>query len=134
MIAPEGAFSMIRLALCSWRSGAVLGMRFKVQVLFPAAILGCSIVVAVALLKGSSMSSIIIAAIISVTSLQIGYLGGLLTRFYMAASRTRSNGSLRSSPVRSRSPVLPLEPRTPRPTSADEILEQARDDLARCKT
>ena len=92
---------MIMIALCSSLIGAVLGMRFKVQVLFPAAILGCSIVVAVALLKGSSMSSIIIAAIISVTSLQIGYLGGLLTRFYIAASRTTSDDSLRSSPVRS---------------------------------
>jgi hypothetical protein len=92
---------MVMIALCSSLIGAVMGTRFRVQVLFPAATLGFTMVAAVALLKGSAMSSAIVAAIICVISLQIGYLGGLFTRFYVAASRVTSHRSLRSTAVRS---------------------------------
>ncbi len=92
---------MVMIALCSSLIGAVMGTRFKVQVLFPAAMLGCVMVGAVAVLKGSTMSWAIVAAILCVVSLQIGYLGGLFTRFYMAASRVASHRSLRSTAVRS---------------------------------
>lgn len=92
---------MVMIALCSSLIGAVLGTRFKVQVLFPAAMLGFVIVAAVAVFKGSVMSSAIVAAIVCVISLQIGYLGGLFTRFCMAASRVASHRSLRSTTVRS---------------------------------
>ena len=92
---------MIMIVLCSSLIGAVMGTRFRVQVLFPAATVGCAMIAVVALLKGSAVSSAIIAAITCVFSLQIGYLGGLLTRFYMAASRITSRRSLRSTAVRS---------------------------------
>jgi hypothetical protein len=70
-------------------------------VLFPAALLGFVIVASVAAFKGSVMSSAIVAAIVCVISLQIGYLGGLFTRFCMAAARVASRRSLRSTAVRS---------------------------------
>jgi hypothetical protein len=92
---------MIMIALCSSLIGAVLGVRFKVQVLFPAALLGFAIVAIVAALKGSTISSAIVAAIVCVISLQIGYLGGLFTRFFMAASRVAFHRSLRSTTARS---------------------------------
>lgn len=92
---------MIMIALCSSLIGAVLGTRFRVQILFPAATVGCATIATVALLGGSAVSSAIVAAIICVISLQIGYLGGLFTRFYMAASRITSHRSMRSTPVRS---------------------------------
>jgi hypothetical protein len=78
----------------------VMGTRFKVLVLFPTALLGCAMVVVVALFKGLAISSAIAAAIICVTSLQMGYLGGLFTRFHMAASRVTSQRGLRSTSIR----------------------------------
>jgi len=92
---------MVMIALCSSLIGAVVGTRFRVQVLFPAAMLGCVMIAAVAALKGSAMSSAILAAVVCVISLQLGYLGGLLTRFYMAASRVASHRSMRSTVARS---------------------------------
>jgi hypothetical protein len=91
---------MVMIALCSSLVGAVMGTRFRVQVLFPAAMLGCAMVTAVAVLKGSAVSSAIVAATVCVISLQIGYLGGLVTRFYMAASRVTSHRALHSTTVR----------------------------------
>ena len=91
---------MVMIALCSSLIGAVLGTRFRVQVLFPAAIFSLVTVAAVAAFKGSAVSSAILAIIVSVFSLQIGYLGGLFTRFSMAASRVTSLRSLPSTTVR----------------------------------
>lgn len=91
---------MIMIALCSSLIGAVMGTRFRVQVLFPASIFGCAMIAAVALCNGSAMSSAIVAALVCVISLQLGYLGGLFTRFYMAASRIPSDRPLRSTTVR----------------------------------
>jgi hypothetical protein len=101
MIPGKESSRMVMIALCSSLIGAVMGTRFKVQVLFPVAMLGCVMVAAVAVLKGSAMSSAIGAAIVCVISLQIGYLGGLFTRFCMAASRVASHRSLRSTAARS---------------------------------
>jgi hypothetical protein len=92
---------MVMIALCSSLIGTVLGTRFRIQVLFPAAMLGFVIVAAVAVFKGSAISSAIAAAIICVISLQIGYLAGLFTRFCMAASRVTSHRWLRSTAARS---------------------------------
>ena len=92
---------MVMIALCSSLIGAVLGIRFRVQVLFPAAIFSLVTVAAVAAFKGSAVSSAILAVIVSLISLQIGYLGGLFTRFCMAASRVASIRSLPSTTVRS---------------------------------
>ena len=88
---------MVMIALCSSLIGAVLGTRFRVQVLFPAALLGFAVVAVVAPLRGAGISSAIVAATVCVLSLQIGYLGGLFTRFCMAASRVAVHRSLRST-------------------------------------
>jgi hypothetical protein len=88
---------MVMIALCSSLIGAVLGTRFRIHVLFPAAVLGLMIVAAVAALKGSPTSSAIVAAIVFVIALQVGYLGGLFTRFCLAAARLPSYRSLRST-------------------------------------
>ena len=88
------------IALCGSLVGAVLGIRFKVQVLFPTALFGFVIVAIVAALKGSAISSAAVAAIVCVIFLQIGYLGGLFTRFCMAAARVAFHSSLPSTTVR----------------------------------
>ena len=92
---------MVMIALCSSLIGAVLGIRFRVQVLFPAVVFNLMTVATVAAFKGSAVSSAILAIIVSVTSLQIGYFGGLFTRFCMAASRAVSLRSLPTTTVRS---------------------------------
>ena len=88
---------MVMIALCSSLIGAVLGIRFRVYVLFPAAMLGLLIVATIAAFKGSALSSAVVAAIACVISLQIGYLGGLFTRFCMTASRVAFHRPLRST-------------------------------------
>jgi hypothetical protein len=92
---------MVMIALCSSLVGAVMGTRFRVLVLFPAAMIGCAIVAALSALKGSAISSAVVAAIVCVVSLEMGYLGGLFTRFCLAASRVAPRRSLRSTAVRS---------------------------------
>jgi hypothetical protein len=91
---------MVMIALCSSLIGAVLGTRFRIHVLFPAAALGLMIVAAVAALKGSATSSAIAAAIVFVSALQLGYLGGLFTRFCLAAARLANHRTLRSTTAR----------------------------------
>lgn len=91
---------MVMIALCSSLIGAVLGTRFRIHVLFPAALLGFMLIAAVAALKGSSISSAIMATVVSAVALQIGYLGGLFTRFCLAAARLASHRSLRSTTAR----------------------------------
>jgi hypothetical protein len=63
--------------------------------------LGLVIVATTAVLKGSAASSAIAAAAIFVIALQLGYLGGLFTRFCLAAARLASHRSLRSTTARS---------------------------------
>jgi hypothetical protein len=91
---------MVMIALCSSLIGAVLGTRFRIQILFPATVLGFLIVAAVAAFKGPPISSTIAAAIVFATALQVGYLGGLFTRFCLAAARLSSYRSLRSTTAR----------------------------------
>jgi hypothetical protein len=91
---------MVMIALCSSLIGAVLGTRFRIHVLLPAAVLGLMIVAAVAALRGAAASSAIAAAIVFVIALQLGYLGGLFTRFCLAATRLASYRSLRSTIAR----------------------------------
>lgn len=92
---------MVMIALCSSLVGAVLGTRFKVQVLFPATALGIAMVAAAAAYRSAAISTAILAAVVCMVSLQLGYLAGLFTRFCMAASRVASNRSLRSTAARS---------------------------------
>jgi ABC-type amino acid transport system permease subunit len=91
---------MVMIALCSSLIGAVLGTRFRIHALFPAAVLGLMIVAAVAAFKGTALSSAIAAAVVFGGALQVGYLGGLFTRFCMAGTRLASYRSLRSTAAR----------------------------------
>ena len=64
--------------------GAVLGMRFKVLVLVPAiGFLFVAILVA-CVIRAESLSMTIAAVVLTVSCLQIGYLGGVVTRYTTA--------------------------------------------------
>lgn len=91
---------MVMIALCSSLIGAVLGTRFRVQVLFPAALLGFVTVAVIAAAKSSALSSAVAAELVSVISLQVGYLAGLLAQACMTAARLPAQRSLRSTIVR----------------------------------
>jgi len=92
---------MVMIALCSSLVGAVLGTRFRVLVLFPAALIGFVTIAVVAALKGAAVSSATLAVVLLVTSLQLGYVGGIFTRYCMVASRVALPRSLRSKTARS---------------------------------
>lgn len=70
--------------------GAVLGTRYKVQILFPVILFGVLAVTFGGLLLGNGLWSSITIALASTVALQLGYLAGLGTRILMAASRLRS--------------------------------------------
>lgn len=76
---------MVMIALCSSLLGATLGTRYKVAVLFPAIVIGIVLVVATAVLKEATMSAAISVLAIWTVCLQLGYLGGLLTRYCLEA-------------------------------------------------
>lgn len=78
---------MIMVALGSSLLGAVLGTRFRVQVLFPALLFCLLVLATVTVVKGLSLSTAIAAAAICIVSLQMGYLGGLFTRYCMVAAK-----------------------------------------------
>jgi hypothetical protein len=77
---------MVLIALCSALIGATLSTQYKVPALFPAAMMGVALVTAVAALKGSTVSATISALAIWTICLQLGYLGGLLTRYCLEAT------------------------------------------------
>jgi hypothetical protein len=89
------------IALCSSLVGAVLGTRFKVLVLLPAITVGMTLVAAIAALRGSGLSTAIGAAVLVGVCLQLGYLGGLVTRLCLAPPEPAPPRSLHSPIVRS---------------------------------
>jgi hypothetical protein len=76
---------MVMIALCSALIGATLATRFKVLVLIPAMVLGIVLVIAVAAVTGAAVSAAIGAVIVWAIFLQLGYLGGLVTRLCLEA-------------------------------------------------
>jgi hypothetical protein len=89
---------MIMAALFGTLVGAVLGTRFRVQVLLPAGVLGVAGVLAIAMMRGS-FGLALAAALAYLPALQFGYLGGLFTRYAMVIGRTAWRRSLRSKAV-----------------------------------
>jgi hypothetical protein len=88
---------MLMAVLCSSLVGAVLGLRFKVQVLFLVAPVAFAISAGIVGLTRSAVEPGLLAGVATATALQIGYLGGLLTRFSIAASRIPPKPALRST-------------------------------------
>jgi|HubBroStandDraft_6_1064221.scaffolds.fasta_scaffold2011408_1 hypothetical protein len=92
---------MLILAIVALLTGAVLGLRFKVLVLLPVIgllILGVPIV---GLAYSLSVPSIALTLGLSIAWLQLGYLGGVGTRYAMVmsrAARLRARCSRRAVP------------------------------------
>jgi hypothetical protein len=77
---------MVMIALSSSLIGAALGIQYKVLALLPAAVIGATLVVVVAAFKGLAIVAALTAIGVWVLCLQLGYLGGLLTRYCLEAT------------------------------------------------
>jgi hypothetical protein len=85
--------------------GAVLGMRFRVLVLIPAIGLTVATILAAGMIRGESVASFAITAILAGSGLQIGYLAGAIARYATAPGRTgRRHGD---EPKAAPNPVAP---------------------------
>jgi hypothetical protein len=81
---------MVLMAISGTLLGAVFGLRFKVLVLLPVLLVGVLSIAAASAISGTPIATIAIDAIAWSLALQFGYLGGLLTRSVMVATRIRS--------------------------------------------
>jgi hypothetical protein len=79
---------MSMLMLLVFLIGAVLGMRFRVLVLVPAIGFASIVVLAACFVGGESLSVTMATTILTASGLQIGYLGGVATRYTTALART----------------------------------------------
>ena len=89
---------MITLSILIMLVGSVLGIRLKVLSLIPAMALAFIMTIGIGAAHGDHLGSIILAAIVSATCLQIGYLGGTVARVSVAdksAPRPREFGRRR---------------------------------------
>ena len=89
---------MSTLILLATLLGAVLGMRFKVFILIPAIGFALIVILADGIARGTSVSGILIAAVIASSCLQIGYILSIITRYGIALARA---GRLRKVSLRS---------------------------------
>jgi hypothetical protein len=77
--------------------GAVLGMRRSVFALYPAFVIAVAPIVGSAAMYGSSVWSTLLAMPLSAIGLQIGFLGGLATRFAWRLRRRQPSSALPGS-------------------------------------
>jgi len=69
---------MLILAMAAILLGAVLGLRFKVLILLPAAVVAVAIIIAAGSIEHSSFSAVAVDAVLVLAGLQMGYLAGTI--------------------------------------------------------
>ena len=69
---------MLILAMAAVLLGAVLGLRFKVLILLPAAVVAVTIMIAAGSIEHSGFSAIAVDAVLVLAGLQMGYLAGTI--------------------------------------------------------
>lgn len=74
---------MVLLSIVCLLIGALLGLRFRVLVLVPATAICIFLVLLVGLSSGASLAWTVIVTLIASALLQIGYLGGVATSFFV---------------------------------------------------
>ncbi len=76
---------MATLLIVTTLTGILLGMRLKVLILIPAIASFSLVVVVLGVARGDGALAILVAAVIAASALQVGYLGGILTKYGAAA-------------------------------------------------
>jgi hypothetical protein len=88
---------MVTIGIIGALVGAVLGTRFTVLVLVPAIVLATGVISASGLAGSHPLAWTALTAVLAATCLQLGYLGGLATRHFLAAARiARPHRALRA--------------------------------------
>jgi hypothetical protein len=75
---------MLILATTAIIIGALLGQRFKVFILVPAIAISSAATFGIGIAHNSSLWSILLATVLAISALQMGYLGGVIIRFVSA--------------------------------------------------
>jgi hypothetical protein len=78
---------MITIGIIGALVGAVLGTRFTVLILVPAIVLAAGLISASGLAGSHPLTWTALTVVLAATSLQLGYLGGLATRHFLAVAR-----------------------------------------------
>jgi hypothetical protein len=97
---------VIILAMVSLLVGAVLGQHFKVMILIPAIVIGLVVAVVTGITNANAAWSIVLMAVASATSMQIGYLVGIGIRHLLAVAPSSRSSSLPLTPHRCRHGIL----------------------------
>jgi hypothetical protein len=83
---------MITLMIVGLAIGAVLGMRFNVFVLFPAMLVAVPVSVGIASVQGGGVWHTLLAIVLSITALQLGFLvGGIVLHAGRRPLQTNGN-------------------------------------------
>ena len=77
---------MLPLVIISTLTGVLLGLRYKVLILFPTITLVAAVGLGVGIARGDGPWSFLIETIAAIVALQVGYLGGSAIRFIIAQS------------------------------------------------
>ncbi len=80
------------LAIAAVLSGYLLGIWFKVYILIPVIPLGVAVAVTVGFALDSSASAILLAAILTVTGLQLGYAAATAIAFMLPRGASSYDG------------------------------------------
>jgi hypothetical protein len=83
----QGAVPMSMLVLLAFFLGAVLGVRFKVFILIPVTGLALIAIFAVGAARGNSISATLIAGVLTLCCLQIGYILGIIALYSVTLAR-----------------------------------------------
>jgi hypothetical protein len=82
---------MVTLAIAAIIIGALLGQRFKVLVLVPAIAVGSATTFGVGMAHDDSLCSVLLAMVLAISALQMGYLGGVVIRIFGARVHARKD-------------------------------------------
>jgi hypothetical protein len=77
---------MLTLAMAAVLLGAVLGLRFKVLILLPAAVVAAAVIVAADSIQHSSLSTTVVDVVVALACLQMGYLAGAIAAGLMGVA------------------------------------------------
>ena len=78
---------MLTLAITCSLVGAILGLRFRIMILWPVIAIGLIAIISFDVAVGASLVVLVSEAAIAITAVQVGYLCGAALRLVLAGSR-----------------------------------------------